>query len=87
MLLNIVVPIGCIRFHFYNEDKTEYQNVKIGQYFYRRIIVFPKTWMAFTGLDNRNVLLNVASRIHDVTEQNTLPLNAMKYQNLEESTR
>jgi len=43
--------------------------------------------MAFTGLDNRNVLLNVASRIHDVTEQNTLPLNAMKYQNPEESTR
>lgn len=80
MLLNLVVPVGCIRFFLYDGRGTgsthgEVQEIELSVHNYQRLTVPPGVWMAFKGVsEGLNMLLNIASIPHDPAEAENLPL-------------
>ena len=80
MTLNLVVPIGEIEFVVYNEDTDEFFIVMLSQKNYQRLTVKPNLWMAFRGVGEDNMLLNLASIEHDPVESINIDLNEIKYE-------
>jgi dTDP-4-dehydrorhamnose 3,5-epimerase len=80
MTLNVVVPVGRIRFVLYDDRKEsntcgQFQAVELSTENYSRLTVPPGIWMAFTGMGEAlNMLLNIADIPHDPTEADSLPL-------------
>lgn len=85
LTLNIVVPVGGIRFTLF-DDRTDsescgdYLNVCLGpDQNYSRLTVPPGIWLAFMGLGKYNLLMNIISKEHNPTESDILPLEAITY--------
>jgi dTDP-4-dehydrorhamnose 3,5-epimerase len=80
MLLNIIVPAGEIYFVLFDDrrDSPSYHTtleVSLSPENYQRLTVPPGVWMAFKGMGNGlNMLLNVASIVHDPLEAENLPI-------------
>ena len=69
MVMNLLVPVGMVRFHFFNEQDGTSGHIDVGEDNYVRITVEPGVWMAFEGLGfDLNLLLNIASIPHDPRE-------------------
>lgn len=79
MTLNLVVPVGAIEFVVYNEAAQEFFNVVLSQDNYQRLTVKKGLWLAFRGVDEHNVLLNIASVEHDPTESINLDIDKIGY--------
>tara|TARA_B100000780_G_scaffold269934_1_gene229230 strand:- start:360 stop:761 length:402 start_codon:yes stop_codon:yes gene_type:complete len=77
MTLNILVPFGEVEFVIY--DGFDFFNIKLSKNNYHRLTIKPKLWVAFRGLDNSNMLLNLASHLHDPDESENLYLNEINY--------
>jgi len=80
MVLNVVVPCGCILFVLYDaregsETRGQFMEVALSKDNYQRLTVPPGLWMAFKGITKElNMLLNIASIPHDPQEAESLPL-------------
>jgi dTDP-4-dehydrorhamnose 3,5-epimerase len=80
MILNLIVPVGAIRFVLYDdragsETFKVFQETVLSRENYQRLTVPPGVWMAFQGVsDEVNMLLNIASIPHDPMEAESLPL-------------
>lgn len=79
MILNITVPSGCIRFVLFDDredsiTKGTIQEITISPKNYQRLTVPPGIWMAFQGVDEYNMLLNIASIPHNPAEADSLPI-------------
>jgi dTDP-4-dehydrorhamnose 3,5-epimerase len=70
MVLNLLVPIGTIRFHIVDiSGGVLTDTVILSRDNYYRLTVMPGVWLGFEGVDEgTNLLLNVASVEHDPTE-------------------
>jgi dTDP-4-dehydrorhamnose 3,5-epimerase len=74
MTLNLVVPLGMIRFVIFDDRKesateNNFFEVILGVHNYQRITIPPGVWVAFRGLDSKiNLLLNLANLEHDPDE-------------------
>lgn len=79
MVLNLVVPFGEIEFVIYDENTKEFFNVILSQSNYQRLTVKANLWMAFRGIGEYNMLLNLASIEHDPTESVTTGLEDINY--------
>ena len=85
MTLNLVVPVGKIRFVMHDDrpdSLTQGQTlaVEIGPDNYQRLTVSPGIWMAFEGLDEGlNLLLNLADMEHDPDEVERADLDKFQY--------
>tara|TARA_B110000014_G_scaffold250465_1_gene226765 strand:+ start:1295 stop:1750 length:456 start_codon:yes stop_codon:yes gene_type:complete len=85
MTLNIVVPIGHIRFVLFDDrdnSKTKgfYQEVSLSRNNYQRLTVPPMIWFAFEGIAKESsLLLNLASIPHRKEEQENLSLDEIRY--------
>ena len=79
MTLNLVVPVGRIKFVIYNEDTRKFSSVTLSQDNYQRLTVKPNFWLAFKGLEKSNILLNLASIEHDPAEAVNIELEEVKY--------
>ncbi len=80
MKLNLVVPIGKVRFVFFDEMTGNFCEEIIGEKIYYRIVVLPKTWFAFQGLSKQeSLILNIADIPHDPKEQSTIELKKIKF--------
>ena len=79
MTLNIVVIIGEIEFVVYDENIQAFFSVKLSQNNYQRLTVKAGFWMAFRGLGESNILLNLASIEHDPSEAINRELDAIIY--------
>lgn len=85
MTLNLVVPVGRIRFVLHDDrpestTKGETFSVEIGSGNYQRLTVQPGIWMAFEGLDvGLNLLLNMADMEHDPIEVERADLDRFEY--------
>ena len=77
MTLNLVVVTGEIEFVVYDVDS--FFNVKLSKNNYQRLTVKPNLWLAFRGLDNENMLLNLASIEHDPNESESMSLDSFNY--------
>jgi dTDP-4-dehydrorhamnose 3,5-epimerase len=74
MTMNLVVPVGAVRFYF-RHDNGKTGNINLGETNYQRLTVSPGLWVAFSGLSNGlNLVLNVADIEHDPTEAINVPL-------------
>tara|TARA_Y200000002_G_C22545495_1_gene605901 strand:- start:195 stop:602 length:408 start_codon:yes stop_codon:yes gene_type:complete len=79
MTLNIIVPIGEIKFVVFNEDTKKFFSETISSNNYQRLTIKPGLWVAFQGIQKENLLLNIASTEHDPTEAKNLILDDIKY--------
>ena len=74
MTLNLVVPVGNIRFVIFDDREGSQTNgtffsIILGKKNYQRITVPPNVWMAFQGVsEGFNLLLNIANLEHDPEE-------------------
>lgn len=87
MTLNLIVPMGAIRFVVYDDresspTKGKFFDITISAENYCRLTVAPGLWMAFQGRDKNNVnlLLNLASIEHNPTEAVAIKLDEIKYE-------
>lgn len=80
MDLNLVVPVGEIRFVVYNEHDNTFKDIILGTREYARLHVPAGYWMAFRGIgEGLNMLLNIASIEHDPQEVEGKTLEEIKY--------
>ena len=75
MTMNIIVPVGSIRFLIFDETSKLTYCTTVGIDNYKRLTVFPGAWVAFKGLSSRNILLNVADFEHNPSEAINVPLS------------
>ena len=74
MTLNLVVPLGAVRFVIYDERPESptygmFQDVTLSVDNYQRLTVPSMMWVAFRGVGDRGgLLLNLASIHHDPNE-------------------
>lgn len=68
MTLNLVVAYGAIKFNIHNQETNEYFDTIISADNYNRLTVKPGLWMSFTGIGDKNILLNVANIEHNPDE-------------------
>ena len=80
MILNIVVPFGEIKFVAYDEKIKKFFSVKLSQNNYQRLTIKPGLWLAFKGLADFNMLLNIANVEHDTNETESKNLEEFKYE-------
>ena len=86
MTLNLIVPVGEVKFVLYDDrlnSKTngQFMDVSLSLKNYHRLTVPPNVWMAFKGEDtNINLLLNIANMEHDPQEVVRTDLNKIKFQ-------
>ncbi|KJY78460.1 dTDP-4-dehydrorhamnose 3,5-epimerase [Vibrio coralliilyticus] len=85
MIMNIIVPIGSIKFVLYDDrphsiTRGEYFETVICKSNYVRLTVPPGVWMAFQGITSEtNLLLNIANVEHDPNEAVSVPLDKIPY--------
>ena len=84
MVLNLIVPIGSVRFILYDDRKNQinqFQEIVLsftGEY--ARLTVPPMVWVAFQGLDHQSSLvLNIASIEHSPEEIERKELDEIKF--------
>ena len=80
MTMNVIVPVGTVRFVFCIDGGGRYRVEDIGEERYVRLSVPPGLWFGFQGLSvPQSLVLNVASIEHDPTEVNRLEKNSIDY--------
>jgi len=80
MTLNLVVPVGEIEFVVYNENNNKFFDIILSQNNYKRLTVKPNLWMAFRGLEENSMLLNLASIEHDPNEAVNIDIKEIEYE-------
>jgi dTDP-4-dehydrorhamnose 3,5-epimerase len=85
MTLNLVVPVGEIRFVIFDDrwdshTRGEFFSVSLSVYNYQRLTVPPMIWMAFQGIgEGQNLLLNIANIPHDPDEEEQKTLESIPF--------
>ena len=80
MTMNIIVPVGKVRFVFRLDETDEFRVEEIGVDRYVRLTVPPGIWFGFQGLVTpQSLVLNIASIPHDPDEVERLALSDIKY--------
>ena len=69
MTMNLVVPRGCIKFIFYDNETQKSLEKVVGENNYSRLMVPPGIWFGFQGVSKReSLLLNISDIPHDPEE-------------------
>ena len=79
MTLNIVVISGEIEFVIYDDSTNKLKNLKLSLKNYQRLTIKPGLWMAFRGLDDNCILLNIASIEHLPEEAESISIEKINY--------
>lgn len=83
MTLNLVVPIGEVKFVLYDDrfdSKGSFQEIIVSKKSYFRVTVPPMIWMGFKGQSpNGSVVMNLANLEHNQNEVDKLNLNEINY--------
>lgn len=80
MTMNVIVPVGQVKFVFHLDGSDVFRVEEIGVDRYARITVPPGIWFGFQGLaEPQSLLLNIANITHDPNEVEHLALSDIKY--------
>lgn len=80
MTMNVVVPVGQVRFVFSLDGSEEFRAEEIGVDRYMRLTVPPGIWFGFQGLaEPQSLVLNIPNIPHDPKEVEHLALLEIKY--------
>lgn len=77
MTLNLIVVCGEVRFVVY--DGSCFFSETLSKDNYRRLTIEPGKWVAFQGLEEQNILLNIASIEHNPLESENVGLESIEY--------
>ena len=85
MVLNLVVPVGSVRFVVFDERegaKTigQFSKIVLSRENYGRLTIPPKLWVAFQGVDEQDsLILNIANIPHNPNEVERRALKEIDY--------
>ena len=85
MILNLIVPIGQVRFAIFDErmdspSKGKLCEIILSRENYGRLTIPPLLWVGFQGLDNgSSLLLNIASIEHSPEEARRKKLSEIEF--------
>ncbi len=80
LTMNLVVPVGQVKFVFCMDGAAEFRVEEIGDDRYARLTVPPGIWFCFKGVaEPRSLILNIASIPHDPNEVERLALSGIEY--------
>ena len=84
MILNLIVPVGEVKFVFFDDRKNsstynQFYTITMSQNNYHRLTVEPGIWMAFKGIQETNLVLNIASIEHDPADTYDLDIDKINY--------
>lgn len=80
MTMNIIVPVGRVRFVFHLRATDEYRVEELGEDRYARLTVPPGIWFGFQGMAASNsMLLNIANIAHDPAEVQRAATSEIKF--------
>ena len=83
MILNLIVPIGRIKFVLFDDREKNnkvFQEVTLSRDNYCRLTVPPMIWVGFQGMDsNQNILLNIADIEHSPEEVDRREIDDFKF--------
>ncbi len=80
MTLNLIVPIGSIKFVLLNDKMSKFDIIEIGENNYKRLTIKPNVWFGFKGVgQNKNLLLNLSNIIHNPEETEILPIDSFDF--------
>ncbi len=80
MIMNLTVPIGRVKFVFFNEDRKFLKEVIVGDKDYKRITVKPGIWFGFKGLSNGvNLVSNFSNIVHESKESTNIEISEIIY--------
>jgi len=80
MTMNLVVPVGSVKFVFYNQQNNDFQEIILGPQNYSRITVLPNIWFGFQGLyKGNNLVMNLSNIEHDPSEVRRKELSEIDY--------
>lgn len=77
MTLNLIVVIGEIKFVIH--DNQNFFSVNLSKNNYQRLTIGPNLWLGFQGIDNQNILLNIANIEHNPSESLNEDIAVFKY--------
>jgi len=81
MTLNLVVPIGEVKFVFHDLHSGNFREEHIGETRYSRLTVPPGIWFGFQGIaSSQSLILNISDITHKPDEVETKNLKAFPYQ-------
>jgi dTDP-4-dehydrorhamnose 3,5-epimerase len=81
MTLNLVVPVGDVRFVFHREASGTFTIEDVGEHNYVRLTAPPGVWFGFKGLGGRpSLVTNLADIEHDPEEVDRRPEAAFAYE-------
>lgn len=80
MVLNLIVPVGAVRFVVLDPEGKNHFDTILSPDNYSRLTVQPGLWFGFQGIgENLNLVTNIASIEHDPDEVERKELNAFDY--------
>jgi len=82
MTLNLVVPVGKIKFVIFDdrEREVQFQEITISRDNYCRITVPPMVWVGFKGVSKgSSILLNIANMMHNTKEVERKNIKDIEY--------
>ena len=83
MTLNLIVPLGTIKFVMFDDRKGSnnmFQEVIISKENYCRLTVPPMIWVGFKGLSSfKSILLNIASIPHNPKEVDKKEIDKIQF--------
>ena len=83
MTLNLIVPLGKIKFVLFDDRKgsnNRFQEVIISKENYCRLTVPPMIWVGFKGLSSfKSILLNIASIPHNPKEVDKKEIDKIQF--------
>jgi dTDP-4-dehydrorhamnose 3,5-epimerase len=69
MTMNLIVPVGMVRFVFFSDECKAVREEMLGEGRYMRATVPPGIWFGFQGLNApQSLVLNIANILHDPQE-------------------
>jgi dTDP-4-dehydrorhamnose 3,5-epimerase len=82
MTLNLVVPVGTVRFAFHHDTHPgQFQVEDIGEERYARITAGPGVWFGFQGLAGEpSLVMNLADLEHDPNEVLRRPVDDIPFE-------
>jgi len=83
MTLNLIVPVGAIRFVLLDDrisKEGNLQQIVLSKNNYQRLTVPPMVWVGFQGVSNgTSMLLNIANITHSPDEVNVKDINEINF--------
>lgn len=81
MTMNLMVPVGSVKFVFYDEAANKFVEHVIGRQRYCRMTVLPGVWFGFQGFSKgTNLIANFSNITHDPKEVQVRDIDSFNYQ-------